>query len=161
MPRVYIETTIPSFLAARPSRDVVIAGKQETTQLWWELRAPRFELFVSPFVWDEAGLGDPDVARRRCELLAGLAVLAVDAEATRIAEALVTSGSIPPKAASDASHIAVATRHGMDFILTWNCTHIANASAAVSTGGRCIARVLDFLVLLSTSQDFRPPFCAQ
>ncbi len=129
MPRVYIETTIPSFLAARPSRDVVIAGKQETTRLWWELRAPRFELFVSPFVWDEAGLGDPDVARRRCELLAGLAVLAVDAEATRIAEALVTSGSIPPKAASDASHIAVATRHGMDFILTWNCTHIANAQA--------------------------------
>lgn len=129
MPRVYIETTIPSFLAARPSRDVVIAGKQETTRIWWELRAPRFELFVSPFVWDEASLGDPVVARRRCDLLAELAVLAVDAEATRIAEALVASGCIPVNAATDASHVAVATRHGMDFILTWNCAHIANAQA--------------------------------
>lgn len=127
MPRVYIETTIPSFLAARPSRDVVIAGKQETTRIWWEVRAPRFEIFVSPFVWDEAALGDPDVARRRCGFLAGLAVLAVDAEAARIAEALVASGSIPAKAATDASHIGVATRHGMDFLLTWNCAHIANA----------------------------------
>ena len=77
MTRVYIETTIPSFLAARPSRDVVIAGKQETTRIWWELRAPRFELFISPFVWDEAALGDPEMARRRCELLTGLRVLEI------------------------------------------------------------------------------------
>jgi hypothetical protein len=113
MTRVYIETTIPSFVAARPSRDVVIAGKQETTRIWWELRAQRFELFVSPLVWDEAALGDPEVARRRCELLTGLRVLAVDEETTRIADALLASGAIPAKAATDASHIAVAIRHGM------------------------------------------------
>ncbi|MBM3883774.1 MAG: type II toxin-antitoxin system VapC family toxin [Verrucomicrobia bacterium] len=129
MARVYIETTIRSFLAARPSRDVVIAGKQETTRIWWELRAPRFELFVSPFVWDQAALGDPEVARRRCELLTGLHVLAVDEETTRITDALLASGAIPAQAATDASHIAVAIRHGMDFLLTWNCAHIANAQS--------------------------------
>ncbi len=127
MPRVYIETTLPSFLAARPSRDVIVAGKQATTRIWWELRAPHFELFVSPLVWDEVALGDPEVSLRRREIITGLRVLALDEETSRIAEAYMASGAIPTKAATDASHIAVATRHGMDFLLTWNCTHIANA----------------------------------
>jgi len=113
-------------------------------RLWWELRAPRFELFVSPFVWDEAALGDAELAGRRCELLTGLHVLAVDEETTRIADALLASGAIPAKAATDASHIAVAIRHGMDFPLTWNCAHIANAqtlpslrAVAASWGTNC------------------------
>ena len=127
MPRVYIETTIPSFLAARASRDVIVAGKQETTRLCWELRSRHFELFVSPLVWDEVALGDPEVSQRRCAIIAGLPVLAVDEQTSPIAEAFMASGAIPAKAATDASHIAVATRHGMDFLLTWNCTHIANA----------------------------------
>jgi hypothetical protein len=142
MKRVYIETTVPSFLAARPSRDVVIAGKQETTRNWWELRAKCFELFVSPLVWDEAALGDSEMARRRCELLTGLRVLAVDEETTRIADALLTSGAIPAKAATDASHIAVAIRHGMDFLLTWNCAHIANAQTLPSL--RAVAESLGY-----------------
>lgn len=127
MPRVYIETTIPSFLAARPSRDVIVAGKQETTRLWWELRSRDFELFVSPLVWDEVALGDHEASQRRCAIIDGLWVLAVDEQTSRIAEAFLASGAIPAKAATDASHIAVATRHGMDFLLTWNCRHIANA----------------------------------
>ena len=127
MPRVYIETTIPSFLAARAPRDVIVAGKQETTRLWWELRSRHFELFVSPLVWDEVSLGDQEVSQRRCGIIAGLPVLAVDEQTSRIAEAFMASGAIPARAATDASHIAVATRHGMDFLLTWNCTPIANA----------------------------------
>jgi len=78
MPRVYIETTIPSFLAARPARDVIVAGKQATTRIWWELRARHFDLLVSPFVWDEVAIGDPEVSLRRCEIRTGLRVLAVD-----------------------------------------------------------------------------------
>jgi hypothetical protein len=127
MRRVYIETTIPSFLTARPSQDVVIAGKQITTRLWWERRAPLFQLFVSPFVLEEAGLGDVEAAQRRLGALAELGVLGIDAEVGRIADGLVSSGAIPPRAATDASHLAVATRHGMDFFLTWNCKHLANA----------------------------------
>ena len=127
MPRVYIETTIPSFLTARPSQDVVIAGKQITTRLWWERRAPKFELFVSPFVLEEAALGDVEAAQRRLGALTPLRVLGVDAEVRRIARRLVSAGAIPQRAATDASHLAVATRHGMDFLLTWNCTHLANA----------------------------------
>ena len=91
------------------------------------MRSRHFELFVSPLVWDEVALGDHEVSQRRCGIIAGLPVLAVDEETSRIAEAFMASGVIPPKAATDASHIAVATRHGMDFLLTWNCTHIANA----------------------------------
>lgn len=127
MHRVYIETTIPSFLTALPSRDIVIAGKQVATRLWWEKRGPLFELYISPFVLEEAALGDAAAARRRLEMLANLAVLGVDGEVGRIAERLVSSGAIPARAATDASHLAVATRHGMDFFLTWNCIHLANA----------------------------------
>jgi predicted nucleic acid-binding protein len=126
---VYIETTIPSFMTARPSQDVVIAGKQITTRLWWERRAPKFDLFISPLVIEEAALGDAEAAQRRLRVLDGIRVLGFDAQVGRIARRLVSSGVIPQRAASDASHLAVATRHGMEFLLTWNCTHLANAQA--------------------------------
>ena len=104
-----------------------------------------FELFVSPFVLEEAGLGDAKAAQRRLEALADLGVLGVDAEVGRIAEGLVTSGAIPARAATDASHLAVATRHGMEFLLTWNCTHLANAQT--------LPRVQAFL----REMGFEPP----
>lgn len=127
MARVYIETTIPSFLAARRSRQVILAGKQQTTLVWWERRRPHFEIFVSALVLDEVAMGDRTAADRRLRCLEGLPVLAVDAEVVRLAQGLLAAGAVAVKAATDASHIAVAARHGMDFLLTWNCTHIANA----------------------------------
>jgi hypothetical protein len=126
-PKVYIETTIPSYLAGRPSRDLVIAGNQEITREWWDERRAEFELCISQFVLDEAGLGDREAVRRRIDILAGLSELEITDEAARLAERLIREGVVPQKAATDAAHIAVAAVHEVDYLLTWNCKHIANA----------------------------------
>ena len=125
--KVYIETTIPSYLAGRPSRDLVIAGNQELTREWWDGRRENFDLYVSQFVLDEANDGDADAARRRLDVLDGLAELEINDEAVRLAEKLVSEGIVPSKAATDAAHIAIAAVNEMDYLLTWNCRHIANA----------------------------------
>ena len=125
--RVYIETTIPSYLAARPSRDLIQAAHQTLTREWWDERRKGFDLFISQFVLDESGDGDSDAARRRLELLTELPLLPIDDSVMALAEWLVDEGLIPRKAAVDALHVAVATVSDMDVLLTWNCRHLANA----------------------------------
>jgi predicted nucleic acid-binding protein len=124
---LYLETTIPSFLTARPSNNLIVAGKQETTRQWWERRRSRYQLFISQYVLDEISGGDSEAAKRRLEAVQTVDLLEVDEETIRLAARLMRTGLIPVKAAADAAHIAVAARHRMDFLLTWNCTHIANA----------------------------------
>ncbi len=126
--RVYLETTIPSYLTAWVSRDLVMAGHQQTAREWWDTRREDFELFVSQFVIDEAGAGDPDAARRRLEILENMPLLDPGDKVHALADELLKRVPLPPKAATDALHIAIATIHGMDFLLTWNCAHIANAA---------------------------------
>ena len=126
-PKVYLETTIPSYLTARPSRDLVTAAHQQITREWWDTRRHAFDLFVSQMVIDEASAGDPDAAARRLEVLAPLSLLAPRAEGADLAQALIEQVPLPIGAAADALHIAIAVVNGMDYLLTWNCTHIANA----------------------------------
>jgi hypothetical protein len=126
-PRVYLETTIASYLTARPSRDLVVAANQEVTREWWEIRRGEFELFVSEFVLDEAASGDPEAARRRMEILAGIPLLDPAGEVDALANAILTRVGLPQKASRDSLHVAIATINGMDYLLTWNCSHIANA----------------------------------
>ncbi len=126
-PRVYLETTIPSYLTAWLSRDLVMAGHQRTTTEWWEGRRHDFDLFVSQFVLDEAGSGDPSAARRRLEALADVPLLDPTDDVYALADQLLTRVPLPANAAADALHIAIAAVNGMDYLLTWNCTHIANA----------------------------------
>jgi hypothetical protein len=126
-PRVYLETTIPSYLTAWLSRDLVMAGHQQTTREWWDKRRQDFELFVSTFVIDEAGIGDPDAARRRLELLVDLPLLDATENVYALAEKLMRRVPLPAKAATDSLHIAIAAVSGMEYLVTWNCTHIANA----------------------------------
>ena len=126
-PKVYIETTIPSYLAARPSRDLLTAAHQQLTHDWWESRGPAFGLYVSEPVLEEAAAGDAVVAKKRLEFLAGIPVLALTGGILELAENLVTEGAIPRKAAGDALHIAIATAYACEYLLTWNCRHIANA----------------------------------
>ena len=126
-PKVYIETTIPSYLVAKPSRDVVVAGRQELTREWWEVRRKDFSLYISQFVIDEAILGDPDMAQRRLDVIAELEQIEISDAIGVLAERIIDSGAIPLKAATDAAHIAVAAVQEMDYLLTWNCKHIANA----------------------------------
>jgi len=126
-PRLYIETSVVSYLTVHPSRDVVIAGQQQITSEWW-IRRHRFELFASDAVIAEAGRGDPEAATRRLEALAGIPLLDATQDAQDLTDEILRTATMPPKAAVDAAHVAIATVHGLDFLLTWNCTHIANAS---------------------------------
>jgi hypothetical protein len=125
--RLYLETTIVSYLTARPSRDLILAAHQEVTRQWWEERRKDFEIYVSQLVSDEAGRGDPEAARRRMEILRGVPRLRVTDPAIALARGLVQTHAIPEQGVEDALHIAVATVHGMDLLMTWNCRHIANA----------------------------------
>lgn len=125
--RVYIETSIASYLAARPARDLIRAARQQLTREWWDSRRGDYDLYVSGIVLDEASEGDPDAARRRLEVLEGIPVLDARDEADELAEALVREGPLPQTAVDDAGHLALATVHGMDFLVTWNCRHLANA----------------------------------
>lgn len=124
---VYVETTIVSYLSARPSRDVVIRAHQRLTREWWRNRRGEFDLYVSPLVLQEAGMGNRVLAKTRVRALRGIPVLAVTPEAISLARILVRRGPIPASAEVDALHIATATVHGMAYLLTWNCRHIANA----------------------------------
>ena len=132
--RVYIETSIASYLTARPSRDLIQAARQQITNDWWEDRRSEFELFVSQYVLDEAGGGDLAAARRRLELLSELPVLRTTEEAKDLAEALLADGVLPRKAATDALHIAMSTVHELNVLLTWNCKHLANAEILGEVG---------------------------
>jgi predicted nucleic acid-binding protein len=126
--RVYIETSIVSYLMARPSRDLIIAAHQELTRQWWTERAVLFVPVISELVQQEAGSGDPEASRMRLTALDGIDILRVTDEAIALAERLVSAELVPKESVADALHIAVAAVHGIDYLLTWNCKHLANAS---------------------------------
>jgi len=124
---VYLETTIPSYLTSRISSNLIVACHQQITQEWWEIRHD-FELFISPYVIDEINRGDIELVEKRSKVIQDFSILAVDDEVKQLADSILKSGIIPDKASTDAFHIACATRHGIDFLLTWNCKHIANGT---------------------------------
>lgn len=126
MPTAYIETTIPSYYTSRPARDVVQISRQSATRRWWDGGCSGFELFTSQEVLDEAGRGDSDQALMRLEMLAEIAVLEFNSEVEELARRLIVAGLVPSSVASDAVHIATASVHGLDFLVTWNFKHIAN-----------------------------------
>ncbi|MFO0891975.1 MAG: type II toxin-antitoxin system VapC family toxin [Isosphaeraceae bacterium] len=126
-PRVYVETTVPSYLTAWPSRDLVRAAHQQLTREWWANRG-EFELYSSRLVVQECQAGDPRAAADRLAALADVLLLEQTDEVAAVAEALVRGVPLPERATADALHIAIATVHGMDYLLTWNCTHIANVT---------------------------------
>ena len=134
--RVYLETTIVSYLTALPSRDLVRAAHQQITNEWWQ-RRQRFDLFVSEAVLQEAAAGDSAAAARRLAALQGIPVLTLTPAVTTLARALLDARAVPPQAAVDAVHIAVAAANGIDFILTWNCAHIANAATRSTIESTC------------------------
>lgn len=128
MKSVYIETSIISYLTARPSRDVRVAAWQQLTVQWWEQERTQYELFVSELVKAESAEGDLDAAERRLRIVSELPELVVDEESEILAKRLIDEGGFPVSSESDALHVAVAVVHGIDYLLTWNCRHINNAS---------------------------------
>lgn len=124
---VYLETSFISYLTSRPSRDVVTTGHQVITRDWWETRRSHFELFVSEIVEDETAQGDPEAAAARLAIVEDIQRLNVTDDVIGFAESLIISRIVPAKAVIDALHIGLACVNGINYLLTWNCTHIANA----------------------------------
>src|SRR4051794_31541563 len=130
MESVYLETTFISYLVARPSRDVIVAGHQQITQDWWANRRSEFGCCISQVVIDEASLGDPAEVQKRLTIVSSLPSLELTSDATSLTQAILADKILPPHALADAAHIAVATIHAIDYLLTWNCKHLANAQIA-------------------------------
>lgn len=123
--RVYVESSVISYLTARPSRDIIISARQEWTRHWWERRS-RWDLFISPLVLDEISQGDSDASGMRLEIADGLPTIEYTNETTRLADLLVKKTLVPASSHADALHLALAAVHGMDFLITWNQKHLNN-----------------------------------
>lgn len=124
---VYIETSILGYLTARPSRDIVMAANIEVTREWWDTRRSDFQLYSSQAVVKETSQGDAAIASQRLEILRSFSLLDLNQSVLDLVEQFLERSNLPTKADVDAVHIAAATVHGMDYLLTWNCKHIANA----------------------------------
>ena len=125
-PKLYVETSIISYLTSRPSRDVVINANQQIAQEWWENRQ-NFDLFISQIVVDEVSKGDAQMAKQRMDLIQDIPFIDFNDEAKNLAKEILRQNILPPKAALDVFHIATTAVHEIDFLLTLNCKHIANA----------------------------------
>ncbi|MDA8336498.1 MAG: type II toxin-antitoxin system VapC family toxin [Peptococcaceae bacterium] len=123
---LYLETTIPIYLAAKPSRDLITAGHQQTTHEWWEQDKGRFQIYVSQAVLDEVRAGDPTAAMLRTGFLEGLEVLPADRMVDGLAEEYASLLVLPDKATTDSLHLAYAVFHKLEYLLTWNCRHLAH-----------------------------------
>lgn len=125
-PSVYIESTIVSYLTARPSRDLIVAAHQQITVEWWDDVLPQVDGFISPFVNQEISRGDPVVAQKRVEAMRDMPVLEINDEIQKLAEKYFVAFEIPGRARTDAAHLAVAVWHEIDYLLSWNCRHIVS-----------------------------------
>ena len=130
MESVYLETSFISYLVARPSRDLLVAAHQQVTHDWWTKRRSEFECSVSQVVIDEASLGDPAEVQKRLTIIGGLPALDVTKDAESLTQAIMAASILPPHAFPDAAHVAVSAVHAVDYLLTWNCKHLANAQIA-------------------------------
>ena len=126
--RIYIESTIPSYVVARPARDLLQAARQQLTKDWWDLKRAKHELFTSQVVLDEITDGEAAMAQQRLDVMAEIKLLDLTDEANALTKDILASGLLPADADRDAAHIALATVHEMDILLSWNCRHIANAA---------------------------------
>lgn len=143
-PRLYLETTIPSYLVARPSRELRLAADQQTTHEWWEDCRHEYELFTSQAVLREASRGDSIFAAARLAILKNIPALPATPAADELALRLLTDQIIPSVAATDAVHVAIAAAAGMDYLLTWNCSHINNHRVRARIERACVQAGLRF-----------------
>ena len=137
--KVYIETSVISYLTARPSNDIRAMANQNVTIEWWEMQRSNYDVFISEFVIAEAGLGHPDAISRRLEVIADIIELQATEEVRVLGQELIRRHALPDNAEIDAYHVAIATVNGMEYLLTWNCTHIANAHTRPKIEATCRA----------------------
>ena len=146
--KVYIETSVISYLTARPSQNVIEAGHQQSTYMFWDRRR-EFDLFASELVLTECAAGDPEAASKRLAALQGIHLLEITVHGIELAKDLVAAGIVPSKASEDALHISITTVHFADYLLTWNCRHIANPEiqARISENFRLKGLFLPFICI--------------
>jgi len=136
-PRVYLETTIASYLTARPSRDLNTARLQWITSRWWNSWHTQFEIFVSSFVLEESKAGNPEAAQRRLNFLKRFRQLQEDSYCNALRSRLTDARVLPPDATADLKHIAIASVHRMEYLVSWNCALLANAHIAPKVTAVC------------------------
>ncbi|MBA4416885.1 MAG: hypothetical protein C0392_03085 [Syntrophus sp. (in: bacteria)] len=124
--RIYVETTVVSYLIAKPNRDIMIAGHQEATRELWPELLTKYDTYISALVYEEAKRGDPDQAKMRLAAIEPFPLLDIDDEARSLAEKLIAQKAIPAKYPEDALHIALAAANGIDVVITWNFAHMNN-----------------------------------
>jgi len=134
-PTIYIETSVISYLTAQMSRDLIVAAHQQVTAEWWEQALPKFEPFISPVVLEEIGRGDPNAAEKRIKSVQSFGILDVTPEVRDLAEHYFAGIDLPEKARADAYHLALAVWQGMDYLVSWNCTHIAGGKVKLIVAG--------------------------
>jgi len=123
---IYIESSVISYFTARLSKNLIVAAHQQITQEWWDNSLQYFNPFVSPVVIDEISKGDKEAARLRLGKIKNLPLLKVTSDIKKLSENYFSSLQIPQKAEADAYHLAIACWYKIDFLVTWNCTHLAN-----------------------------------
>jgi predicted nucleic acid-binding protein len=136
--RVYVETSVLGYLTSSLQRDVEVAGHQYTTREWWATAFDRFDICASQLVLQEVSGGDRQAARARVEALRGVKILPTTSEAELLAQDLIVGHAVPETEPEDALHIALAATHGVQFLVTWNFRHIANAAVRPAIDGVCL-----------------------
>ena len=124
---LYLDTSVIGYLTIRPSTNLITASNSVITQNWWDTRRENFTLYISEVVLEELARGDQEIATKRLELISELPLLAINEAVEELAQQFLIKSNLPPKASDDALHIALATVYKVDYLLTWNCKHIANA----------------------------------
>ncbi len=125
---VYVESSVISYITARPSRDVVVSARQTLSIEWWESKRSEYEVYISELVIEEIASGDPNAAQKRLDVVKDITSLEITLEAKELAGLLLSGGAIPENNPEDALHIGLAAAQGVDYLLTWNFKHINNAS---------------------------------
>ena len=155
-PGVYVETTVISYLTAKPGRDIVVAGRQQSTIEWWETAADHFNLVASALVVGEAGAGDPESAKARLDTLESLTLPDATEETATLTRQLIDAGAVPAKAAVDAAHIALAVTNGVEYRVTWNYRHLANATMRSRIEAGCLNAGFDPPIICSPDELMEP-----
>ena len=140
---VYLETSVASYYSSRPSNDIIILARQRITQQWWERAMARFSIFISEAVIEEAADGDSQAAQKRLQAIKLFPLLDINEEVSALYKVYIKRLAIPQNALRDAVHLAVASVHRMDYLVTWNCAHIAN--------GEIIKKVMEINIGLGVS----------
>lgn len=153
---IYVETSVISYLTSRPSSELIAAAHQKATQNWWQDRSHDFDLRISEFVLAEASAGNREAAQKRMKILQGIPPLELLPDVEILASALLNQGAVPEKARLDAFHIAIAAVHGINYLLTWNFRHIANAEKWSNIESVCVSNGLKMPIICSPLELIQP-----